>query len=52
MGILSDVELKDFYLALDVKLTPYDRNVGIQFRSKPLDAHGQAMGYQADVGHP
>ncbi|MAI30806.1 MAG: hypothetical protein CMM07_03930 [Rhodopirellula sp.] len=49
--IWSDVEVKDFYLALDVKLTPYNRNAGIQFRSRPLDAHGQAMGYQADVGH-
>ncbi len=48
--IWSDVEVKDFYLAVDVKLTPGNRNAGIQFRSKPVDAHGQAMGYQADVG--
>ena len=49
--IWSDVEVQDFYLAVDVKLTPGDRNAGIQFRSKPVDAHGQALGYQADVGH-
>ncbi|MFT7633143.1 MAG: hypothetical protein ACI87E_004198, partial [Mariniblastus sp.] len=48
--IWSDVEVKDFYLEVDVKLTPDDRNAGIQFRSKQVDAHGQAHGYQADVG--
>jgi uncharacterized sulfatase len=48
--IWSDVEVKDFYLTVDVKLTPDDRNAGIQFRSKPVDASGQAIGYQADVG--
>ncbi|MGZ0173906.1 MAG: sulfatase-like hydrolase/transferase [Planctomycetales bacterium] len=47
----SDVEVSDFYLAVDVKLTPGDRNAGIQFRSKSVDAHGQAIGYQADIGH-
>jgi arylsulfatase A len=48
--IWSEVEVRDFHLAVDVKLTPDDRNAGIQFRSKPIDAHGQAIGYQADVG--
>ena len=48
--IWADVEVKDFYLAVDVKLTPDARNAGIQFRSKPVDVHGQAFGYQADVG--
>ena len=48
--IWADVEVKDFYLAVDVKLTPDARNAGIQFRSKPVDVHGQALGYQADVG--
>ena len=45
----SEVPVKDFYLALDVRLTPNDRNAGIQFRSQP---HGEyeAQGYQADVG--
>lgn len=48
--IWSDVEVKDFYLTVDVKLTPDARNAGIQFRSKPVDAYGQALGYQADIG--
>lgn len=48
--IWSDVEVKDFYLAVDVKLTPDARNAGIQFRSKPVNQAGQALGYQADVG--
>lgn len=48
--IWSDVEVTDFYLSVDIKLTPDNRNAGIQFRSKPINAHGQAHGYQADVG--
>ncbi len=40
----------DFYLAVDVKLEPNTGNGGIQFRSKKVDEHGQALGYQADVG--
>ncbi|MEE2711812.1 MAG: family 16 glycoside hydrolase [Planctomycetota bacterium] len=48
--IWSHLEVKDFYLAVDVKLTPDGRNAGIQFRSKPVNASGQALGYQADVG--
>jgi hypothetical protein len=46
----SDVTVKDFYLSVDVKLTPDNRNAGIQFRSKKTNAYGQALGYQADVG--
>ena len=46
----SDVTVKDFYLSVDVKLTPDNRNAGIQFRSKKTNADGQALGYQADVG--
>ena len=46
----SEVEVRDFYLSVDVKLSPAERNAGIQFRSKPINEHGQAMGYQADVG--
>lgn len=46
----SAVEVSDFYLVVDVKLTPANRNAGIQFRSKPINDHGQAQGYQADVG--
>ncbi|MDP6356986.1 MAG: DUF1080 domain-containing protein [Planctomycetota bacterium] len=48
--IWSKGEVKDFYLAVDVKLTPGNRNAGIQFRSRPINKHGQALGYQADVG--
>jgi hypothetical protein len=43
-------EVHDFYLAVDVKLEPNTGNGGIQFRSKKADEHGQALGYQADVG--
>jgi HEAT repeat protein len=46
----SKVPVEDFYLAVDVKLTPPGANAGIQFRSKKVDEHGQALGYQADVG--
>jgi len=46
----SKVPVEDFYLAVDVKLTPPSANAGIQFRSKKVDKHGQAQGYQADVG--
>ncbi len=48
--IWSAGKMKDFYLAVDVKLTPDNRNAGIQFRSKPINKQGQAHGYQADVG--
>ena len=47
----SDIEVKDFYLVVDVKLDPNERNAGIQFRSRPAAGKtGQAIGYQADVG--
>jgi hypothetical protein len=46
----SEVEVKDFYLSVDVLLQPADRNAGIQFRSSKVDETGQALGYQADVG--
>lgn len=46
----SGIEVKDFYLAVDVKLEPETGNSGIQFRSKKLDKPGQALGYQAGVG--
>ena len=48
--IWSKVEVKDFLLVVDVKLTPDSCNAGIQFRSKKANARGQAHGYQADVG--
>ena len=46
----SEVPVKDFYLSVDVKLTPADRNAGIQFRSIKINDKGQARGYQADIG--
>ena len=50
-GLLwSSLEVKDFYLALDVRLTPHDRHGGIQFRSKPDKGLSRATGYQADMG--
>jgi len=47
----SDVPVEDFHFSVDVKLTPGNRNAGIQFRSKPIDERGQALGYQADAGN-
>ena len=44
----SKKEVKDFYLAVDVK--QIGNNAGIQFRSKPVNKPAQAYGYQADVG--
>jgi hypothetical protein len=46
----SDVEVKDFYLSVDVLLAPNERNAGIQFSLRKADESGQALGYQADVG--
>ena len=41
--------VRDFHLSVEVKMTPDNRNAGIQFRSK---VHGEteALGYQADIG--
>ena len=47
--IWSPVEVKDFYLALDVKLAPNECNAGIQFRSQKHPPF-EALGYQADMG--
>lgn len=49
--IWSSVEAGDFYMVLSVKLEPNSANAGIQIRSKKVDEHGQALGYQADMGH-
>ncbi len=46
----SNVEVRDFYLAFDIKLEPNTGNGGLQFRSKTVDERGQALGYQADAG--
>lgn len=43
-------EVRDFYLAFEVKLDPNTANSGVQFRSQKIDDHGQALGYQADIG--
>lgn len=48
--IWSNIQVGDFYLALDVKLEPNTANGGIQFRSAKADDSGQAVGYQADMG--
>lgn len=48
--VWSDVKVADFYLNVDVLLECNDCNAGIQFRSKKVDASGQAIGYQADMG--
>jgi hypothetical protein len=47
--LVSEVELADFKLTVDVKLVEDRGNSGVQFRSKPL-ADGDIQGYQADVG--
>jgi putative heme-binding domain-containing protein len=45
----SDMEVRDFRLKLQVKLTPDGENSGIQFRSEPLP-DGEMRGPQADAG--
>ncbi len=46
----SEIPVSDFHLLIEVKLEPNERNAGIQFRSRKVNDHGQAHGYQADVG--
>ncbi|MCP4643063.1 MAG: DUF1080 domain-containing protein [bacterium] len=48
--VWSNVEVADFYLAVDVKLEPVTANSGIQFRSKTINKKKQAFGYQGDIG--
>ncbi len=45
----SEMEVRDFRLKLQVKLTPDGENSGIQFRSEPLP-DGEMRGPQADAG--
>lgn len=45
----SDIPVSDFYLELDVQMTPADANDGIQIRSEK-GPDGHAIGYQADIG--
>jgi putative membrane-bound dehydrogenase-like protein len=47
--LVSDLELGDFRLVVDVQLSPDSENSGIQFRSQVHDGD-QMSGYQADVG--
>ncbi|MBN2310499.1 MAG: DUF1080 domain-containing protein, partial [Candidatus Hydrogenedentes bacterium] len=48
--IWFDEPVQDFYLSVLVRLEPDERNSGVQFRSEKATAHGQARGYQADIG--
>lgn len=47
--LFSKVPVRDFYLAVTVRQTPFGANSGIQFRSQ-VDRGGHAIGYQADMG--
>ena len=47
--LFSDFAAGDFELTFQVKLVDDAGNSGVQFRSKPAE-HGEAEGYQADVG--
>ena len=47
--LLSDLELGDFRLVVEVKLTPDQENSGIQFRSHATGDR-EVAGYQADAG--
>lgn len=47
--LISDLLVRDFKLALEVKLADNRGNSGIQFRSQTLDG-GDVAGYQADIG--
>ena len=42
--IWADGKVQDFYLTVDVKLTPDNRNAGIQFRSKEANALAKKYG--------
>ncbi len=48
--IWSGVEVRDFYLSVEVKLEPVTANSGVQFRSKKIDDAGHALGCQGDIG--
>lgn len=47
--LVSDLEVRDFHLTLEIKLYGNQGNSGIQFRSRALP-NGTVQGYQADVG--
>ena len=50
--VAGGVTVNDFYLAVEVKLTPDHRNAGLQFRSRPVNAHGQALSYRLELHNP
>jgi hypothetical protein len=45
----SELELQDFRLSIEVRLTKDEGNSGVQFRTRARD-DGEVEGYQADVG--
>jgi hypothetical protein len=45
----SEMELRDFRLAFEVRLVGDAGNSGVQFRSRELE-DGEMVGYQADIG--
>lgn len=47
--LINHLQLSDFRLTLEVKLTPNEGNSGIQFRSEAMP-EGEVKGYQADIG--
>ncbi len=47
--LVSGLDLLDFKLTLEVRLTPDAANSGVQFRSRPVDG-GEMKGPQADIG--
>ncbi len=47
--LMSDFEVRDFRLVLEVQLDPDAGNSGIQFRSRAT-GDGSVAGYQADIG--
>ena len=47
--LFSDFAAEDFELMFQVKLVDDVGNSGVQFRSQPAE-HGEAKGYQADIG--
>ncbi len=47
--LIGELQVSDFRLSLEVKLTPNSENSGVQFRSEEL-AGGEVKGYQADIG--
>jgi putative membrane-bound dehydrogenase-like protein len=47
--LVSDLELGDFRLSLEIRLAKDEGNSGVQFRTRARD-DGEVEGYQADVG--